>query len=225
MKIIASSLVGLALLATSARADSIQQLADRADDAAQVLRDWNRGSIDEQIPHALLDRAQCVVVIPHIYKAAWMLSVRYGKGLASCRNSVGTWSNPVFFQLTGIGFGFQGGLQASDIVLVLPRDNAAERLSRPNITLGGDLSIAAGPIGRRAEASTDWILQSEIYSYSRNRGVFAGASLEGASLRANVTDNRTVYGSHSSVLGQMSTMQAPPAIVSDFVAALNSMAR
>ena len=168
-----------------------RNLAERANDATQVLDDV-RGMTDG-IPARLLDEAHCVAVIPGVIKVGFGFGGRHGKGLVSCRTATG-WSSPSFVSLTGGSFGLQIGAQSTDFVLVFNRPNATQRLAANTLTLGGDASVSAGPVGRNAEAGTDVRLKEEIFSYSRSKGLFAGVSLEGATLRIDEEANRKAYG-------------------------------
>ena len=166
--------------------------ADRAEEAGIVL-DEVMGTPEASIPEWLLDEAHCLAVIPNVVKVGFIFGGRHGRGLVSCRVD-GRWSRPSFVRITGGSFGLQIGAQATDFILVFANRKAAERLTEDKFTLGGDASIAAGPVGRTASAGTDIKLQTEIYSYSRSRGLFAGLSLEGASLGTDEDANWDVYG-------------------------------
>ena len=168
------------------------KLVERTVDATTVL-DEIMGAPDEGIPSSLLDEAQCVAVIPNVKKVGFIFGARYGRGLVSCRTE-GGWSRPSFVSITGGSFGFQIGAQSTDFVLIFATQTAADRLLGDKFTLGADASVSAGPSARTAEAGTDATLQTEIYAYSRSRGLFAGASLEGASLATDEDANKDVYG-------------------------------
>jgi lipid-binding SYLF domain-containing protein len=148
------------------------------------------------IPPALLQDAKGVAIIPHMLKAGLLVGGRFGRGVVLARVADGTWSNPVFVVLAGGGVGWQVGVQSTDLVLVFKTSHSLDRVLRGkgNITLGADVAIAAGPIGRQAEAATDVQLKAEIYSYSRTRGLFVGLSLEGAGLLVDCDANEAFYG-------------------------------
>jgi lipid-binding SYLF domain-containing protein len=148
------------------------------------------------LPPALLQDAKGVAVIPHVVKAGFLIGGRFGRGVVLVRQSDGTWSNPVFVTLAGGGLGWKAGIQATDLVLVFKTSNSMDRIveGKGKVTLGGDVGVAAGPVGRQAGAATDGQLKAEIYSYSRSRGLFAGVSLEGAGLLADVEANEAFYG-------------------------------
>ncbi len=152
-------------------------------------------STDRQVPQQLLENARCIAVLPHVLKAAIGYGARHGKGVMVCRTSGGGWSAPVFVELTGGSWGAQIGAEATDLVLFFMTDEGARSLVEGSkVTLGGKASVAAGPFGRSGEASTNLELKSEIYSYARSKGLFAGLSLEGARLAPDKDDNAQFYG-------------------------------
>jgi len=152
------------------------------------------GDIPEQsIPPALFGSAYGIAIIPSVLKVGFFASGRYGKGVLMVRTKTNRWSNPSFVYLAGAGFGFQAGAQSTDIVLVFKTKKSVDSITSGKITLGGDISVAAGPVGRFAGAGTDIMLKAEIYSYSRNRGFFAGLSLEGAMLNIDKGANVNFY--------------------------------
>ena len=168
-----------------------EKLGERAVEAATVL-DEIMGTADNSIPEALLEGSRCVAVIPRVVKVGFIFGGRHGRGLLSCRVGSG-WSRPAYVAITGGSFGLQIGAQATDFVLVFTNDQAAKALLTNKITMGGDASVSAGPVGRTAEAATDVTFRTEIYTYSRSKGLFAGLSLEGASLRLDDEANEAVY--------------------------------
>jgi lipid-binding SYLF domain-containing protein len=152
-------------------------------------------NIPEQvIPPALLRNAHGIAIIPGIIKAAFFLGGRYGSGILLVHTKEGGWSNPVFLRLVGGGFGWQFGIQSTDVILVFKSARSIEGLTKGKFTLGADASVAAGPVGRSVEAATDMQLKAEIYSYSRNRGLFAGVSLEGAAIQIDNNADEVFYG-------------------------------
>ena len=184
-------IVALAAPAGPALAQDREKLGERAEDAAAVL-DEVMGAPEAAIPEKLLEGARCVAVIPRVVKVGFIFGGRHGRGLLSCRVGEG-WSRPSYIAITGGSFGLQIGAQATDFVLVFANERAAKALTSQKITLGGDASVSAGPVGRTAEAATDATFRTEIYSYSRSKGLFAGLSLEGSSLRVDAEANRAVY--------------------------------
>jgi lipid-binding SYLF domain-containing protein len=149
---------------------------------------------DRAIPEPLLKNCKCIAIVPHVIKGAFVFGARHGRGVVSCRNPQGAWSPPAFFTLSGGSWGFQIGAEASDVVLFFMTERGAKSLLESKFTLGGKLGVAAGPVGRTAEASTDLKLNAEIYSYARSKGLFAGISLEGARLAADAKSIEKYYG-------------------------------
>jgi lipid-binding SYLF domain-containing protein len=167
---------------------------DRLDASAETLTDMMRAS-DHGIPHDLIEKAHCVVVIPGMKKAGFIFGAEYGRGFAVCRRHGGSgWSAPAAMRSEGGSFGFQIGASDTDVVLLVMNEGAMKHLLSDKFTLGGDASVAAGPVGRSATAQTDAELQAEILSYSRSHGLFAGISLTGATLRPDGDTNRELYG-------------------------------
>lgn len=169
-----------------------EELGEDAREAAEVL-DEAMAVPEDSIPTALLREAVCVAVLPDVIKAGLGIGGRRGEGFMTCRHD-GDWSAPVIMKLTGGSFGLQIGVQSTDLVFVFLNRGAARRIFDDKFTLGGDASVAAGPVGRTAEIGTDITLESEIYTYSRSRGVFGGLTIEGAKLGVDEDDVREVYG-------------------------------
>jgi lipid-binding SYLF domain-containing protein len=164
----------------------------RLEACREVVRDVL--GIDEEVPRDLIRKAECVVVVPGVKKAALGIGARFGYGAASCRTGRVSWSAPIMVSLKGGSFGLQIGGQEADLVLLFMNDKGLGYLLRNKFTLGADATVAAGPVGRTAEAATDAQLRAEILSYSRSRGVFAGISVEGAVLKPDDSANVEVYG-------------------------------
>ena len=189
-----ASWILIAVLATAcvspvAAEDKLEQ---RVHNATEAYRELLRGP-DRGVPEALLKNCHCVAVFPHVLKGALGWGAEYGHGVISCRNAAGDWSPICFLTLTGGSAGFQIGGESSDFVLFFMTDRGARSLLSSKFTLGGKASVAAGPSGRSAQASTDIKLSAEIYSYARARGLFAGVSLEGARLAPDEKSNRSFY--------------------------------
>lgn len=165
----------------------------RAAEAVEVL-DRVMLIAEQSVPEAMLREAHAVAVVPNVFKAALIFGGRRGTGLISIRRADGTWSHPSYMSLTGGSFGFQAGLQSADVILVFRTQRGVDNIIRGKFTLGADASVAAGPVGRNAQAATDEQLKAEIYSWSRARGLFAGVSLDGAVLAIDHTSNAAVYG-------------------------------
>jgi lipid-binding SYLF domain-containing protein len=175
-------------------ADREIKVDDRLDASAETLTDMMRAA-DKGIPQDLLDKAHCVVVVPGMKKAGFIFGAKYGRGFAACRRSGGSgWSAPAAMRVEGGSVGFQIGASETDVVLLVTNDGGMKRLLSDKFTIGGDATAAAGPIGRDASAQTDAMMKAEMLSYSRSRGLFAGISLEGATLRPDEETNRELYG-------------------------------
>jgi lipid-binding SYLF domain-containing protein len=189
--LLAFSLFLLFLNVSPAKADT--KTDEKIQDSITVLKEIM--SIPEKsIPPALLDNASGIAIIPGVIKAGFILGGRYGTGVLLVRNEERAWSDPSFISLAGGSIGWQAGVESIDIILVFKSSRSIERIRTGRFTLGADASIAAGPVGRQASAGTDIQLKSEIYSYSRSRGLFAGLSLEGASMQIDEEDNEVYYG-------------------------------
>jgi lipid-binding SYLF domain-containing protein len=174
--------------------DREAKTADRLDASADTLADMMKAS-DKGIPQDLLDKARCVVVVPGMKKAGFILGAKFGRGFAVCRHSGGTtWGAPAAMRVEGGSVGFQIGASETDVVLLVMNDGGMKHLLADKFTIGGDATAAAGPVGRAATAQTDAALHAEMLSYSRSRGLFAGISLEGATLRPDEDANKELYG-------------------------------
>ena len=189
------SLAVLLVLAQVVRASDQNKDDDRLRNSGRVLKEIL--DVPDNIPQDLLDKADCVVVFPSVLKAAFIVGGSYGRGAMSCRkgeNFRGPWGAPTMMALEGGSFGFQIGGEATDFVLLVMNERGANGILASKVKLGADASVAAGPVGRDASAETDATLRAEILSYSRARGLFAGISLEGSTIRPDSGDNRRVYG-------------------------------
>ncbi len=165
----------------------------RTQSATKVLKDMSKIP-ENSIPERLLAEAYAIAVVPDLTKAGFVFGGRYGKGLISIRGKDGAWSNPNYINLTGGSVGFQAGVQKSDLILVFTSPAGVEGIINGKFTLGADAAVAAGPVGRNVQASTDEKLNAEIYSYSRSRGLFAGVSVDGSAITIDDQDNETMYG-------------------------------
>src|SRR5882757_2538210 len=183
------------LLAITSWADDKEKDEDRLKNAGTVLTEIL--NLPDDIPQDLLDKADCVVVFPSVLKAAFVVGGSYGRGAMTCRrgdNFNGSWGAPSMMALEGGSVGFQIGGQATDFVLLVMNDRGANGILSSKVKLGADASVAAGPVGRNASAETDASMRAEILSYSRARGLFAGISLQGSTIRPDNRDNTRVYG-------------------------------
>ncbi len=193
-KVIACVLVSL-LCSLNALAANDEHEQDRVKDAGEVLQEIL--NIPDDIPQELLDKAECIVVLPSVKKGAFGIGGSYGRGVMICRSGEhykGKWGAPALYALEGISIGFQLGGQATDFVLLVMNPKGAKSLLSSKVKLGADASAAAGPKGRTAEGATDIVMTAEILSYSRNKGLFAGVSLEGSTLRSDGSANEKLYG-------------------------------
>jgi lipid-binding SYLF domain-containing protein len=210
-----TALAATLLLATSTAFAGAPE-ENRAREAVSVLDKIMR--IPEQsVPQSMLDDAYAIAVIPDVVKASIVVGGRFGRGLVSVRTANGTWSNPSFLTITGGSVGFQAGLQSTDVVLVFSTPRGVDSIVHGKFTLGANASVAAGPVGRTAEASTDEHLKAEIYSYSRSRGLFAGVALDGAALQIDDRSNEAIYGRDTTPRAIFEgRVNAPPPSVVDF---------
>ena len=185
-------LFGSLVSGTAFAASNHEDLEDRIE-AAKVVVDELVYAKDSVIPNNILEMATCIAVVPGMKKGAFVVGGQYGQGVVTCRTGHG-WSAPVFIRMAGGSFGFQIGGQSTDLILVAVNDRGFQDLLRSKFKIGGNVSAAAGPIGRDSQASTDWKLSAELLSYSRTKGLFAGINLDGTSVSQNTEDTRTYYG-------------------------------
>ncbi|QNK63727.1 lipid-binding SYLF domain-containing protein [Pedobacter sp. PAMC26386] len=183
-------------LCLSASVNAQEKEEKKVEAATTVLSDFSK--MKESIPSELLAVTQGIIVVPKLINAGFVIGAKRGKGVAMVKRADGTWSNPVFITITGGSIGFQIGVQAVDLVLVFKHSSSLTDIKKSSFTLGGDLSVAAGPIGRNTTANTDYKLEAEVYSYSRSKGLFAGISLNGASLAIDAQGNTSFYGKAAS---------------------------
>lgn len=219
-----SAFLGLALLTlTRASADNKKETS-RVENAGEVVKEIL--NIPDNIPQSLIDKADCVVVLPSVMKAAFVVGANYGRGVMTCRQGSkfrGPWGAPTMMALEGASFGLQIGGQATDFVLLLMNDRSAKGVLSSKVKLGADASAAAGPKGRDASAASDVTLRAEILSYSRARGVFAGVSLEGSTLRPDGSANKSLYGKEISAEDIVLKSAVPaPACANQLLKTLNT---
>jgi SH3 domain-containing YSC84-like protein 1 len=191
-RIISTLCVSLMLTGTVCAASTREDLQNRID-AAKLVLDQIMNAKDASIPLNILQQATCVGVVPGMIKGAFIVGGQYGQGIVTCRTGKG-WSGPVFIRMAGGSFGFQIGGQATDLILVAVNDRGFQDLLKNKFKIGGDASAAAGPVGRSGSASTDWKMNAELLSYSRNKGLFAGIDLDGTSVSQNSEDTELYYG-------------------------------
>jgi len=178
------------MAADSGMADHDKRVRESATVLSEIM---NAG--DKAIPQDLLEKAQCVAIVPNLKRAGFILGGKYGKGVITCRTSNHTgWTAPSTIRIEGGSIGLQIGAGETDVVLVVMNQSGMNRLMKDKFTIGGDASVMAGPVGRSAQAQTDAAMKAENLAYSRSHGVFGGISLEGATLRADNEDNEKIYG-------------------------------
>jgi lipid-binding SYLF domain-containing protein len=194
MRWVSSTLAFALVCAPLLAADTTTKTAERLDDSASLFSEI-MSTPDRAIPQELLERAQCVVIVPELKKAAFGVGAKYGRGFAVCRGAAGAgWGPPAAIRIEGGSVGFQIGVSSTDVLMLVMNKRGMRRLSSSKFTIGGDAAAAAGPVGRSASAQTDAFVSAEILSYSRSKGLFAGVSLEGATLRNDLDENEILYG-------------------------------
>jgi lipid-binding SYLF domain-containing protein len=186
-----------------------------------VLREFNK--MKESIPHELIEQYQGIVIIPKMINAGLAVGAKRGKGIAIVKLANGKWSDPVFVTLTGGSFGLQIGVQSVDLVLVFRHKGVLTKVKNGDFTIGGDISAAAGPVGRSSTASTDHKLEAEIYSYSRSRGLFAGITINGSNLSIDKSANASFYGAGMSSQDIFETSKSHSQSVKLLKTTLNSL--
>jgi lipid-binding SYLF domain-containing protein len=214
MLLIVAGLLALSQISLAGTTTNAKAQQARLQNAGQVMQEILQ--VPDDIPRDLLDKARCVIVMPSVLKAAFVLGGSYGRGTMVCRTGkdfTGPWGAPAMYALEGGSVGLQIGGEATDFVFLVMNDRGADSLLRTKVKLGADASIAAGPKGRTASADTDAYMRSEILAYSRSRGIFAGISLEGSTLRPDSEGNRDLYGREISAaeIIRESSVQAPEA--------------
>jgi len=208
-------------LGAMAQGDRAKVLS-RVQEAGEILNEI-MSAPDSGIPDNVIGSAECVAVVPSYLKGAFVVGASYGKGLASCRTAQG-WSAPAFFRVEGGSFGFQIGGQAVDLVMLIMNERGMRDLLSSKFKLGANASVAAGPVGRHADASTDWKMRAEVLTYSRARGVFAGISLSGAVIKQDRDDTRAFYGRMVPFRTLLNGLKEAPPEAQPFLKALNMYA-
>ena len=206
--------------ATLVAADK-SKTAERLDAAAALFTEI-MAAPDKSIPQDLLEKSQCIVLVPGLKKGAFVFGGKYGRGFSVCRNPAGQgWGPPAAIRIEGGSFGIQIGFSSSDVVLLVMNERGMQKLTTSKFTIGADATAAIGPVGRNATAQTDALMHAEILSWSRSRGAFAGASLDGATLRNDLDENQAMYGKRwtsKQILGSGATI---PPMASKMIAELN----
>jgi len=216
MFVLAMLSLGTLCWAGSAREDATERLGNAASVMHEIM-----GMPDKGIPEEVLEHAKCIAVIPHMVKGGFIFGAEGGKGVATCRTANG-WSAPAFITLSGGSWGLQIGVEAVDVVLIFQNDKAMQRLLSSNFQVGADASAAAGPVGRHATAGTDWKLDTEILTYSRAKGAFAGLTLTGASFRQDSDSRKAIYGSNVTTRALLLGKVPVPAVAQPFLAEIRS---
>ena len=206
--------LGTLCSAGSAREDATERLENATNVVHEIM-----GMPDKGIPEEVLEHAKCIAVVPHMVKGGFIFGGKGGKGVATCRTASG-WSSPAFITISGGSWGLQIGVEAVDVVLIVQNERGMQKLLSSNFHVGGDASAAAGPVGRHAEAGTDWKMDTEILTYSRAKGVFAGLTLEGASIRQDTDSRHAIYGHNVTTRALLLGKVSAPSVAQPFLAAI-----
>jgi SH3 domain-containing YSC84-like protein 1 len=218
MSLVLMSLIGLVgtlAWAGSAREDTV----DRLQSSVEVLHAI-MATPDKGVPEEVLTGAKCIVVVPNLIKGGFIFGGKHGRGVASCRTSEG-WSAPAFISVGGGGWGLQIGIEDIDLVMLVMNDRGLQHLLSSKFALTGEGSVAAGPVGRHASAGTDWKMNTEMLTYSRSKGVFAGLTLEGAVVEQDNDSTNAIYGKHMSFRNILSGKASTPASADAFLKAVS----
>jgi lipid-binding SYLF domain-containing protein len=213
------TLVAVLSLTSMAWAGSNREATqDRLDHAGRVLHEI-MAAPDQGIPEEVLEHAKCIAVVPHMLKGGFVFGAENGRGVATCRTENG-WSAPAFFTLTGGSWGLQIGVEGVDLVMIIQNEDGMKHLINSNFQLGADASAAAGPVGRHASADTDWKLSTEVLTYSRAKGAFAGLTLTGAAIRRDDDSTEAIYGHDVTTRHILDGHEAIPPAAASFLAAV-----
>lgn len=215
--IVLSAVLGVASLGWASD-DPKATATDRLDNAANVLHEV-MATPDKGIPQEVMEHAKCVAVVPHMVKGGFVFGAEGGRGVATCRTENG-WSAPAFFSIEGGSWGLQIGVEGIDLVMIFQNDQGMEHLLNSKFKVGGDASVAAGPVGRHASADTDWKMNAEILTYSRAKGLFAGLTLNGAAVHEDRDSTTAVYGASVTERDILTGKVPPPASAHAFLAAV-----
>jgi lipid-binding SYLF domain-containing protein len=210
--------LGCAPLSVAAeKSKTAERLEDSADLFSEVM-----SAPDRAIPQDLLEKAPCIILVPGLKKAAFGVGGKYGRGFAICRGASGTgWGPPAAIRIEGGGVGFQIGISSTDVILLVMNERGMKRLATSKFTLGGEATAAAGPVGRNATAQTDALMTAEILSWSRSKGLFAGVSLDGATLRTDLDENQAMYGQRWTTKQILNSGAKAPESASKLLSVLN----
>ena len=208
----------LMLLGSMAWATAKEDSVERLQNAANVLKEI-MDAPDKGIPEEVLDNAKCIVVVPHLIKAGFIVGGKHGRGVASCRTATG-WSAPAFISVGGGSWGLQIGAEGIDLVMLVMNDKGLQHLLSSKFQISGEGSAAAGPVGRHASAGTDWKMNAELLTYSRSKGAFAGLTLEGAVVEQDADSTEAIYGKDVPFRKVLMGDVRPPAEAAPFMAAV-----
>ena len=214
------AIVGLSTASITWAATDRDATMDRLDHAGRILHEV-MAAPDSGIPEEVLDHAKCIAVVPHMLKGGFVFGAQNGRGVTTCRAASG-WSAPAFFAITGGSWGLQIGMEGVDLVMIIQNENGMRQLMASKFQLGGDASAAAGPVGRHASANTDWKLDTEILTYSRARGAFAGLTLTGSSIRRDEDSTKAIYGRDRSTRSILEGTVKAPASAQKFLDAVRN---
>jgi SH3 domain-containing YSC84-like protein 1 len=195
-----------------------EKSTDRLHNAGEVLHEI-MAAPDKGIPEEVLEHARCIAVVPHMIKGGFVFGAQNGRGVATCRTA-GGWSAPAFFAITGGSWGLQIGIEGVDLVMIIQNEKGMQQLLASKFQLGADASAAAGPVGRHASANTNWKLETEILTYSRAKGAFAGLTLNGASIRRDDDSMHAIYGRHVATRDVLLGKVKAPAAAESFLSAV-----
>ena len=213
-------LTGMLTLILSAVTLQAESAPDRMAEAAAVFSEI-MATPDKGIPQEFMEKAQCVIIVPGMKKAAFVVGGEFGKGFVECRNASGTgWAAPAAIRVEGGSVGFQIGGSSTDVVMLVMNKRGMEKLTSSKFTLGADAAVAAGPVGREADAKTDAYMTAEILAWSRSKGLFAGVSLNGATLRQDEDANKELYGKRITNKEILAGNQTPPAAADKLISEL-----
>lgn len=220
-KIMKRTLLALAAagLTTVGWATAKEDTSDRLNMAGEVMQQI-MAAPDKGIPEEVIEHAKCIAVVPHMIKGGFVFGAEGGKGVTTCRTPSGNWSAPAFFTITGGSWGLQIGLEGVDLVMVVQNDKGMQHLLSSKFELGADASVAAGPVGRHTSAATDWKMNAEILTYSRAKGIFAGLTVKGASVRRDDDSMKAMYGPDISERSVLAGKVPPPSEAHAFLSSI-----
>ena len=214
-----------ALIAPIAMANDHDDVAKRLNASTTVMKEIFNAP-DKGIPHDLMDKAHCVIVVPNLKQAGFIVGAKYGKGFVSCRRPNGGWTGPAAIRIEGGSFGLQIGAGETDLVALVMNESGARRMINSEFKIGGEAQAMAGPVGRSAQAETDATLKAEILGYSRSHGIFAGVALEGSTIREDRDDNKALYDMNYTNKEILEAVRPhTPAAAQPFIEELNSQSR